>query len=196
MMPVRDDELSVINKFVGSFEKLNDMVADEHIYPITWELAVGDRDQYGNKRWRPAQFTAAKADLEPIYSQLPGQFPRLYEELVLSYRWAEVDLEIFTLLANPPGSGLTGLLHEISKDPVLWISLREAGYVQFGKGPDLDYDPVCFDIKSGMGKGTDYRIVKIDHEEILCHGRVKIVGELAPSFEKLALATIDRANVA
>ena len=57
----------------------------------------------------------------------------------------------------------------------------------------MDYDPVCFDIRSRT-KSKDYRIVKIDHEEILCNHRVKVVAELAPSFERLMLQTIERAN--
>jgi len=34
------------------------------------------------------------------------------------------------------------------------------------------------------------RIVKIDHEEILCNYRVKVVAELSPSFERLLMQTI------
>ena len=58
---------------------------------------------------------------------------------------------------------------------------------------DLDYDPVCFDIKSRK-LGGDCRIVKIDHEEILCNYRVKVVSELAPSFYQLVQQTIELAN--
>jgi hypothetical protein len=65
--------------------------------------------------------------------------------------------------------------------------------MQFGQGPDIDYDPVCFDIKSRTQSG-DYRVVKIDHEKILCNYRVKVVAELAPSFEELVLQTIRRAS--
>jgi hypothetical protein len=39
-------------------------------------------------------------------------------------------------------------------------------------------------------QGGDCRIVKIDHEQILCNYRVKIVSELAPSFYELVLQTI------
>ena len=38
------------------------------------------------------------------------------EQLLLPYRWAEVDLQSFTLLANSPGEGLSGLLQHIMKD--------------------------------------------------------------------------------
>jgi hypothetical protein len=57
----------------------------------------------------------------------------------------------------------------------------------------MDSDPVCFDIKSGTNS-KDYRIVKIDHGEILCDYRVKVVKEIAPSVRHLVLQTIERAN--
>jgi hypothetical protein len=78
-------------------------------------------------------------------------------------------------------------------DPGLWNALIPAGFIQFGKGPDVDYDPVCFDIRARTG---DCRIVKIDHEEILCNNRIKVVAELAPSFEKLVLTTIEQVEIA
>jgi hypothetical protein len=131
--------------------------------------------------------------LDALYARLPARFPPLYEKLVLSYRWAQVYLPSFSLLANPPGPDLGSLLKEITRDKGLWESLDPAGYIQFGRGPDIDYDPVCFDIKSRT-KNKDYRIVKIDHEEILCNWRVKVVAEVAPSFEKLVQQTIESAN--
>jgi hypothetical protein len=56
----------------------------------------------------------------------------------------------------------------------------------------MDYDPVCFDIKSR--KNRDYRIVKIDHEEILSNHRIKVVSEIAATFRALVLQTIGRAS--
>ena len=57
----------------------------------------------------------------------------------------------------------------------------------------MDYDPVCFDLSSRK-KGGEYRIIKIDHEEILCNDRLRIVSELAPTFEQLVLKTIEQAG--
>ncbi|MGB9122389.1 MAG: hypothetical protein WCE73_17365, partial [Candidatus Angelobacter sp.] len=156
-------------------------------------LVVGDTDLSDFKHWEPAKVETSPTDLAEVYAKLPARFPRLFERMVLSYRWAEVDLGTYTLLANPPGPDLTGLLRQISKDPGLWEALIPAGSIQFGKGPDLDYDPVCFDIKTRK-QGGDCRIVKIDHEEILCNNRVKVVAELAPSFYPLVLQTIQRAK--
>src|SRR5262249_47185770 len=143
--------------------------------------------------WLPIKVSTEFSLLEPIYSKLPARFPRLFERLVLSYRWLDVDLQSYRLLANPPGAGLEALLREMSKDSIIWKCLLEAGYIQFGKGPGIDYDPICFDINSRT-KNKDFKIVKIDHEQILCNARVKIVAELAPSFEQLMLRTIDKAN--
>jgi len=81
----------------------------------------------------------------------------------------------------------------MSKDPAMWAALLQKGYIQFAKGPDVDYDAVCFDTSS-RSRNRDCRIVKIDHEEILCNNRVKVVGEVAPSFEQLMRTTIEEAG--
>lgn len=183
----------LLSQFVAGFATLNDMRADEVIDPVAWQLSVGEPDQYGCKTWRAAKTETDRSLLDPLYSKIPARFPPLYEQLVLSYRWAEIDLVTYRLRANPPGPDLTGLFEEISVDDFLFQTLVRHGYVPFGKGPDVDYDPVCFDLSSRKKNG-DYRIVKIDHEEILCNERIKPVGELAQSFEELAVQTIELAK--
>ena len=172
-------DAELLEQFVSSFEKLDDMAVIRVTNPIAWELRIGEPDQFGWMQWRPRKTIVDTESLAPLYAKLPARFPPLYEQLVLSYRWAEVDLVSFRLLANPPGSALSRLMSEIEKDKGLWESLIPAGYIQFGKGPDVDYDPICFDIKSRT-KRNDYRIVKIDHEKILCDYKVKVVAEVAP----------------
>ena len=184
----------LIERFVASFEKLDDLAEFPEIYPLVRQLAVGNPDPYGRQRWTPMAVRTDASQLEPLLTKLPARFPPLFEELVLSFRWAEVDLQSFRLLPNPPGPDLSGLLREMRKDPALWESLLPAGYIQFGRGPDMDYDPVCFDIRART-RGKDYGIVKIDHEEILCNNRVKVVAQLAPGFEQLMVQTIDRARI-
>jgi len=183
----------LLEKYIASFSKLNEMAAAEEIDPIAWQLATGEADQYGFKKWRPLRFEAERSALDVLYQELPARFPPLFEALVLSYRWAEVDLGSYRLVANPPGQDLSGLLNKMAGAPDLWEMLIPAGFIQFGKGPGFDFDPICFDIRS-RSKSGDYRIVKIDHEGILCNYRVKIVDELALSFEQLVINTINRAN--
>lgn len=182
----------LLQKFVASFEKLDQMSDFKGIDKVSWELRVDEPDEHGQFDWRPVSYVTERNFLDDIYQKLPATFPLLYEDLVLSYRWAQVDLGSFRLLPNPPGKDLTRLFDEISADKGLWESLLPAGYIQFGRGPDIDYDPVCFDTKARRGR--DCRIVKIDHEEILCNYRIKVLAEIASSFEELILQTIERAN--
>ena len=187
------DEDTLLEQFVASFEKLDEMIVYGDIDPVAAELAGGESDKSGLKYWRPLKVSTDRSLCDLIYARLPGRFPPLFERLVLSYRWAEVDLQAYRLLANPPGPDLSGLLGQMSKDRSLWESLIPAGLIQFGMGPDIDDDPVCFDTKSRKDNG-DCRIVKVDQEEILGNKRVKVVAELAPSFEDLVRQTIRRAG--
>jgi len=182
----------MIEQYLACFEKLDEMTAwdTDHVAP---QLAVGEADQYGFKKWRPVQVDTNAKQLETLYSKLPARFPPLFERLILTYRWAEVDLQSYRLIANPPGPDLSGLFAGMSKDPFLWDCLIRSGYIRFGLGPDIDYDPVCFDISSRK-KNRDCRIVKIDHEEILCNNRIRVVAELAPSCQQLVENTVELAN--
>jgi hypothetical protein len=184
---------SILGQFVSSFGRLSNLLDIETLSPVADELFTGERTKHGWKFWRPIEMHTDFSALDPIYAKVPAPFPVHYERLVLSYRWAEVDLQTYALHANPPGPDLSGLLQETAKDLHLWNSLLRAGYVPFGKGPDMDYDRVCFDLSSRK-KNRDFGIVKIDHEEILCNGRVKVVRKLAPSFYQLMLQTIELAK--
>jgi hypothetical protein len=72
------------------------------------------------------------------------------------------------------------------------MELSAASWVHPIWKPDMDCDPVCFDINSGK-KNRECRTVKTDLEEILCNNRVKLVAEPAPNFRELVLRTIDQA---
>jgi len=188
---MNEDEL--IEQFIASFDKLDEMVESPEIYPLVKQFAVGVPDSYGRVRWEPMRVRTDRSQLKPLLAKLPASFPPLFEKLLLSFRWAEVDLQLFRLLPNPPGPDLNGLLEGMKKAPAFWENLLPAGYIQFGMGPGVNYDPVCFDIRS-RGKSEDCRVVRIDHEEILCNNRVKVVAEIAASFKDLMLQTIERAR--
>jgi hypothetical protein len=147
------------------------------------------------KRWAPTKWVTDPLHLDALYAKIQARLPPLYERLVLSYRWEEVDIRCCALLANPAGPDLDGLFLEISHDPALWTQLSPSGYIQFGKGVGGDYDPVCFDLKSRK-KSKDCKVVRINHEQILCNNRIKIVAEVAESFEALVLQAIKLAEKA
>ena len=183
----------LISQYISSLEKLDEMSVRPHIYPIAGSFAVGEPNENGLVAWRPRRTITEPGQLDKLYARLPAKFPPLFEYLLLNFRWAEVDLRTYTLMANPSGPDLEGFFREISRDPGLWEALIPAGFMRFAKGPSMDYDPVCFDMNSRK-KNREMRVVKIDHEEILCNRRIKVVDELASSFEHLVLETIEKAS--
>jgi hypothetical protein len=77
-------------------------------------------------------------------------------------------------------------------DEHLGATLLPNGYAQFGQGPNTDYDPICFDFRQRQHNG-DCPIVRLDHEAILCEGRIWETAQLAPNFRSLVRGTIQRA---
>ena len=192
-MNTSEDDANLLAQFVATFEKL-DCLSDAKV-PSALMTFV---DEYGSEHWRPRQITALPSTLQALYQGLgfPGygstRFPPLYEALLLSYRWTEIDIGNCRLLTNEPAEDFSPLLSAMRVDAHLSATLVPNGYIQFGKGPDVNYDPVCFDFRQRQKNG-DCRIVQLDHEAILCNGRIGAITEIAPNFRSLVLNTIHRA---
>jgi hypothetical protein len=71
--------------------------------------------------------------------------------------------------------------------------LLPAGYVQIGRRDTGDFDAVCFDLNEKR-QNREYRIVQVDHEDILCNWKVRVSGELWPSFTKLVDRVLSSAD--
>jgi hypothetical protein len=59
------------------------------------------------------------------------------------------------------------------------------GYVQIGRPEGGSFDAICFD-SNQQAQNREYRVVQVDHEDILCNWKVRVMGQLWPSFVKLA----------
>ena len=180
----------LLRQFVACWQKLDGLDLKSSIDGLSFNLPPDSPLRAQHDFWRPLHLVTDRSALEAVYAKLPARFPPLYEQLVLSYRWLEVDLQLYRLHANPPGPGLSGLLDRILGDKFLSGFLLKNGFIPFGKGTDMDYDPVCFDLKARK-KNREFEIVKLDHEEILCNERIRVVERLAPSFEQLVIQTIE-----
>jgi hypothetical protein len=178
------DDRSLVEAFTECFSKLGDLTFFEDLDPVAAQLATQAQNEMGMREWRPQKCDTAPASLANLYARLPGSFPPLYERLVLSYRWAEVDLKRLRLLANPPDKDLSGLAAEIFRDKGLARILIPNGYIQFAKAPGVNHDPVCFDTRRRSADG-DCPVVQVDHEAALCSSRVRVGDELASSFRHL-----------
>jgi hypothetical protein len=181
-------------KYIETFWRFDDLSACD----VPESMRTTD-DGDGYSHWRPVFQPTPPSALSDLYRALgldggpATRLPRLYESLVLSYRWLEVDLGAYRLVANRPAEDLSPLLECLQEDEALLTTLRPNGYFQFAKGADMDYDPVCFDFRNRRS-GGDCRIVKLDHESILCDGEICEVAELAPSFRALVEETVRRAS--
>jgi hypothetical protein len=169
-----------------------DLLVDGSI-PV--ELDDGrDDSRWARQLWKPAAIATEIADLSAIYDKLPGRFPPLYEQLVLSYRWLEVDLPEFArLLANSPGPALAALLSNITADPTLVDVLFPLRLIPFGKASGSNYDPLCFDLARRRPDG-DCPVVQVEHESVLCNDQVGDVWQLFDSFRGLVEAVIAEAE--
>src|SRR5216684_2772882 len=113
-MEIRRSDANLLAQFIAAFEKLHDLRAVR--VPSALHVST---DEYGWEDWQPLQVTTPPTALEGLYKKLglPGhgstRFPLLYETLLLSYRWAEVDLGDYRLLANEPAEDFSPLLAAI-----------------------------------------------------------------------------------
>jgi hypothetical protein len=128
--------------------------------------------------------------LEELNARLPARFPKLYEQLILNYRWQSSTIcNGYRLLANPQGTDLSGLETEMFRDKAMSVDLLGHGYIQFGFLHDHSYDPICFQTKSNTRSTSKSRrpIVHLDHEQILCNSRIKVIDTIADSFREFVL---------
>ncbi len=180
-MTSSDDQL--LADFVATFQKFDDSLWErDRIVP---DFMLVERDpEDGTQEWKPAKVATERSELAELYQRIPAPFSPLYERLVLTYRWYQVMLPTFTLLANPPGPIAEGLAAEIFVDYTFVQLLIPQGYIPFAKGPDYNYDPVCFAMGTRLADG-EFPIVQFDHEDILCNLRLGDRVVLAPTFRAL-----------
>jgi hypothetical protein len=119
---------------------------------------------------------AGREALSALSRSLPCRFPPLFEQLVTSYRWGRTDLGPLTLLANPPGPDLSGLMDGIFRDAALAERLLAAGHLPFAAAPG-GAGPVCFD--------TARRRPDRDAPVVLVDAEGRLLTEIAGSFRQL-----------
>ncbi len=140
-------------------------------------LREGEPDDFGQFRW-----SIKKADcgrwLSDLMYKLPKRFPPSFYSLISRYTFPAFQIGPVFLFGNTGTAIQWELKEKIFKDEFMAAQLMRAGFLQFGNPYEYNYDPICFDTR----EGSEFRIVQLDHEEILCHSRIKVVKNIAPSF--------------
>jgi hypothetical protein len=122
--------------------------------------------------------------LRAFEEKLPKRLPQSFESFLSRYsfpsfevlgialfRW-DSDSNAFITEASAPKNSLSELL-------------IPAGFVQIGRPDTVNFDAICFDLNH-HAQNREYRVVRVDHEDILINWRVRVSGDLWPSFVKLA----------
>ncbi|SRR6266481_7084648 len=99
---------TLLAEFIATWEKLDGLRVNDSLDPLAEQFAVSKDVPSGVSHWCPVREATDPSKLESVYAQLPARFPPLFESLLLTYRWPEVDLRLYRLHANPLGADLSG----------------------------------------------------------------------------------------
>ena len=123
--------------------------------------------------------------LEVLESKVPRRLPSSFRSLVTRYAFAPVDVGPLTLFGNSGLDEEDDLNVMIFRDPILATVTLKNDFIQFARPATGSYDPICFDARKSA-PNREFAIVRLDHEEILCNDRIKVVEKIADSFFKFA----------
>jgi hypothetical protein len=132
------------------------------------------------------------ARLGVLEGKLPNRLPQSFASFLSRYSFPAFDVLGISLFgwdseSNPyaeEASAAKGSLSEL---------LLPAGYVQIGRPGTGNFDAICFDLND-QNQNREYRIVQVDHEDILCNWKVRVTGELWPSFVRLVESALSNAD--
>jgi hypothetical protein len=124
-----------------------------------------------------------KSRLNMFEEKLPKRLPQSFASFLSRYSFPSFDVGGIALFGwdsdsnayTEEASAPKGSLSEL---------LLPAGYAQIGRPDGGDFDAICFDLNEHR-QNREYRIVQVDHEDILCDRQVRVSGELWLSFIKL-----------
>ncbi|MFN3149118.1 hypothetical protein [Bremerella sp.] len=188
-MSKHEDDTDLIRRFVETFTILDERVYTQDDPPDELFVEEIDPSDWQVIRWRPVDWQTPPEALGAV--RRGSRLPVLYETLVTSYRWPEVNLGRFRLLPNLPAGDLNPLAKAMFADPVLNATLLPAGYVRFAMAAD-SYDPLCFD-RNHFAEG-DCPIVCFEHESILMNDTIGKHHIVSATFREWIKVIIDSAT--
>jgi len=119
-----------------------------------------------------------------LEEKLPKRLPQSFESLLSRYSFPTFDMAGISFFGWDSGSNQY-IEEALAAKGSLSELLIPAGFTQIGRPDTGSFDAICFDLNQ-QAQNREYRIVQVDHEQILCNWKVRISAELWPSFIKLA----------
>ena len=117
--------------------------------------------------------------LTTLEARMPRRMARSFESFLRRYSFPAFDICGVTLFGwNSEWQSTEYFTATSTAKKHLSFLLLPAGLMQIGRPDTGNFDAVCLDLNSG----DEQRVIRVDHEEILCNWRVKVVDEVWPSF--------------
>jgi len=137
--------------------------------------------------------------LRILEEKLPKRLPQSFESFLCRYSFPAFDVMGIALFGWDSDSNAyveeTSAAEGSSRRFPVHLSefLIPAGYVQIGRPDGGDFDAVCFEFNQ-QSQNREYRIVQVDHEDILCNSKVRVSSELWGSFVELVESALSSAD--
>ncbi|MCI5208951.1 MAG: hypothetical protein D3910_09175 [Candidatus Electrothrix sp. ATG2] len=155
---------TLIDKFVQTFNASNpEPLLDEEVPEY---LRTGVQDKHGQYYWQISPRDMLKS-AEAFQSNFPKKLPKSYFSLISRYAFPGFEIPSIFFFANT-GENIYWELSKVFKDKIMSSFLIKNGFIQFGNPFEYNYDPVCFDYRHDLKNASDFSIVQLDHESILC----------------------------
>jgi hypothetical protein len=139
-------------------------------------------------RLKSADLLIGRIDAAPWIDQFEARIamrlPRSYGSLVRHYAFLPFEWNSLQFFGNSGTSDEWDLAAAAFRDPTISEMSLTEGYVQFAR-PAHSYDPICFDTAK-PAHNREFPIVRLDHEEMLVRGRIKVAEALSRSFAAMA----------
>lgn len=173
------DDIDILRQFIKFFNMEGCECDAEH-----WE------DELVPIQFPVVEIKTDPVQLDSLYQNLPGRYPKLFEKLLLNFRWEHFsDTGICQFFPNPLEPDFSTFRRLLFRDKYLTDFCIEHGYLPFAEGPDVNYDRFCFNLNGP--KSNDYPVVQIDHEEVLSCTRIGKPVKWADTFREFVDLTID-----
>ena len=130
--------------------------------------------------------------IEPLEKLLRRRFPVSFGSLITRYAFPTFDAGGIHFFANSGEQSLDELNVAIFKDPNIAHVTQADGFIQFARPAGGSYDPICFDARR-TANNREYPIVRLNHEEILCHNQIGSPRTIAGSFYRFVSDFVRRA---
>ena len=130
--------------------------------------------------------------LATFEEKLPKRLPQSFASFLSGYSFAAFNVSGVSLFGWD--SDLSPYIQEASAAKgSLSEVLLPAGYVQIGRPATGIFDAVCFDFNQAR-QNREYRIVQVDHEDVLCNWKVRVSSELWGSFAALMSSALSSSD--